>query len=135
MRTSARIIITTCSATLIEFEYVTSATVIPFSIARLEVDVVGPDPGGHGQLQVRRLGDPLGGQVRGPERLRDDDLRVRKLALEGRVRPVLVGRDRRARGPRPSMKLRSPSSPETLPSSSPGVKSIDSGDGVVWPPW
>ena len=33
MRTRARIIITTCSETLIELQYVTSATVIPRSIA------------------------------------------------------------------------------------------------------
>ena len=55
--------------------------------------MVGPDPGGHGELEVRCLGDPLRGQVRGPERLRDDDLGVGELALEGGVRPVLVGRD------------------------------------------
>ena len=60
---------------------------------RLEVDVVGPDPGGHGELEVRCLGDPLRGQVGRPERLRDDDLGVRELALEGGVGPVLVGRD------------------------------------------
>ena len=33
MRTSARIIITTCSETLMLFEKVTSATVMPFSMA------------------------------------------------------------------------------------------------------
>ena len=60
----------------------------------LEVDVIRADPGRHGQLQVRRLGDPLRGQVRGPERLRDDDLRIRKLPLERRIGPVLVGRNR-----------------------------------------
>ena len=58
---------------------------------RLQVDVVGADPGGQRQLQVRRLGDPLGGQVGGPERLRDDDVGLGQLALEDRVRPVLVG--------------------------------------------
>ena len=59
----------------------------------LEVDVVGADPGGDRELQLRRLGDALGGQVGGPERLRDDDLGVGQLALEHRVGPVLVGGD------------------------------------------
>ena len=58
---------------------------------RLQVDVVGADAGGDRQLQLRRLGDPLGRQVGGPERLRDDDLGVGQLALEDRVRAVLVG--------------------------------------------
>ena len=60
---------------------------------RLQVDVVGADAGGERQLQLRRLGDPLGGQVGGPERLGDDDLGLGQLALEDRVRPVLVGGD------------------------------------------
>ena len=37
--------------------------------------------------------------------------------------------------PRPSRKARSPSSPETHPRSSPGVKSIACGVGVLWPSW
>ena len=50
-----------------------------------------------------------------------------------RVGAVLVGGDdqRVAVG---LEELRRPSSPETLPSSSPGVKSIAFGVGVVWPP-
>ena len=63
---------------------------------RLQVDVVGADAGGDRQLQVRRLGDPLGGQVGRPERLRDDDVGVGQLALEDRVGAVLVrGHDQR----------------------------------------
>ena len=61
---------------------------------RLQVDVVRADPGRDGELQVRRLGDPLRRQVRGPERLGDDDLRLGQLPLEDRVGTVLVGRDR-----------------------------------------
>ena len=60
---------------------------------RLQVDVVGADPGGQRQLQLRRLGDPLGRQVGRPEGLGDDDLGLRQLALEDRVRAVLVGGD------------------------------------------
>ena len=36
--------------------------------------------------------------------------------------------------PAPSRYLRRPSSPDTLPSNCPGVKSIACGVGVVWPP-
>ena len=97
---------------------------------RLEVDVVRADPGGDRELQLRRLGDPLGGQVRGPERLRDDDVGVGQLALEDRVGPVLVGGDDQLVAAAPRGSARRPSSPETLPSSSPGVKSIASGVGV-----
>ena len=61
--------------------------------SRLQIDVVGSDPRRDRQLQLRRLGDPLGRQVGGPERLGDDDLGVRELSFEDRVRPVLVGRD------------------------------------------
>ena len=115
------------------FEYVTSATVMPRSIAACRSTWSEPMPAVIGELQLRRLGDPLGGQVRGPERLRDDDVGVGQLALELRVRPVLVGGDdeRVARAPRGS--CAGPSSPETLPSSSPGVKSIACGVGVVCP--
>ena len=60
---------------------------------RLQVDVVGADAGGQRELQLRRLGDPLGGQVGGPERLGDHDIGVGELALEDRVRAVLVGGD------------------------------------------
>ena len=35
----------------------------------VEVGVVGADPRGHDELEVRRLRDPLAGHVRGPERL------------------------------------------------------------------
>ena len=55
--------------------------------------MVGPDPSGNGQLEVLCLGDPLAGQVGGPERLRDHDVRVDKLLLEHRARAVLVGGD------------------------------------------
>ena len=59
----------------------------------LQVDVVGADAGGQRELQVRRARDPLGGQVGRPERLGDHDLGARQLALEDRVRAVLVGGD------------------------------------------
>ena len=59
----------------------------------LQVDVVGADTGGYRQLQVRRLADPLGGQIGRPERLRDHDVGVGQLTLEDAVRTVLVGRN------------------------------------------
>jgi len=59
---------------------------------RLEIDVIRADPRRHRQLEVRRLGDPLRGQICRPERLRDHDLGVRKLSLEDRIGSVLVGR-------------------------------------------
>ena len=60
---------------------------------RLQVDVVGPDAGGDGEPQVASLGYPLCGQIRRPERLGDDDVRVHEFALELGVGAVLVGCD------------------------------------------
>ena len=60
---------------------------------RLQVDMVGADPGGDRELEILRLGDALGGQIGRPEGLRDDDVGIDQLALELAVRPVLVGRD------------------------------------------
>ena len=66
---------------------------MPRSIAAARSTWSEPMPGGDGELQLRRLGDPLRREVRGPERLRDDDVGVGELALELGVRPVLVGGD------------------------------------------
>src|SRR5690606_26367309 len=59
----------------------------------LQVDVVGADAGGQRELQPGRAGDPLGGEVGGPERLGDDHVGVGELAVEDRVGPLLVGGD------------------------------------------
>ena len=59
----------------------------------LQVDMVGADPGGQRELQILRLGDPLGGQIGRPEGLRDDHVGVDQLALELAVGAVLVGGD------------------------------------------
>ena len=97
---------------------------------RLQVDVVGADSRRDGQLQPRRVRDPLGRQVGRPERLGDDDLSVRKLSFEDGVRPVLVRRN--DEGVAALLEERpQPELPQTLPRSSPGSKSIRSGDGVV----
>ena len=56
----------------------------------VEIDVVRTDPGGQGQLEVLRFGDPLGGQICRPKRLGDNDIGVGQLALELRVRAFLV---------------------------------------------
>jgi hypothetical protein len=79
-------------------------------VGRVEVDVVGADTGGDGELELLRLGETLGGQVAGVEaagggvspvsnsrerganiRSRDDDLGIDELAVKGRVLAVLVG--------------------------------------------
>src|SRR5690606_895292 len=51
----------------------------------LQVDVVGADAGGQRERQPGRAGDPLGGEVGGPERLGDDHVGVGELAVEDRV--------------------------------------------------
>jgi hypothetical protein len=60
---------------------------------RLKIDMIGADPRRHGELELGRLGDPLRGQVRRPERLGDHDRGARELPLEDRIRPVLFRRD------------------------------------------
>ena len=100
---------------------------------RVQVDVVRADAGGDGQLEIGGLGDALGGQVGRPERLGDDDVGVGQLLLEDRVGALLVGRDDQRVAGRLRGTRRSPSSPDTHPSSWPGVKSIASGVGSVWP--
>ena len=57
---------------------------------RLKIDVIRADARRDGQFELGGLGDPLGRQVGGPERLRNDDLRVGQLAVEGRARAILV---------------------------------------------
>ena len=133
MRTSARIIITTCSETLIEFEYVTSATVIPLSIAACRSTWSEPMPAVIASLRFGALA------IRSAVRYAGQNGCEMTISASGSSRSnsesgpslsdVTV-----SSWPRSSRKLRSPSSPETLPSSSPGVKSIASGVGVVWPP-
>src|SRR5216684_1731923 len=49
--------------------------------------------GGNRELQLTSLGDTLGCQVGGPERLRDDDGGVDQFFLKHAVRTVLVGGD------------------------------------------
>ena len=134
MRTSARIIITTCSATLIELQYVTSATVMPFSIAAWRSVWSEPMPAVMIELQLLRLVDALRGHVGRPERLRDDDLGVGQLLLEAREFGPSLSEVTTSVWPAFSRNLRRPSSPETLPSSCAGLE-VDgaSGVGAVWP--
>ena len=97
---------------------------------RFQINVVRAYPRRDREVQPGRLRDPLSRQVGRPERLGDDDLSVRELSLEDRVRPVLVRRDNK----RMAAFLEEPTQPElsgTLPRSSPGSKSIRSGVGVV----
>ena len=56
----------------------------------VEIDVVRADAGGQRQLEILRFGDPLGGQVRRPKRLGNNDIGVGQLPFELRVRAVLV---------------------------------------------
>ena len=91
------------------------------------------DAGGDRELQVRRLGDPLGRQVGGPERLGDDDVGVGQLALEVRVRPVLVGGDDQ----RVARLLEESAQAELAGHAAEQLarREVDrSGVGVVWPP-
>ncbi len=60
---------------------------------RLQVGVVGADAGGDDHLQLLGLVEALLRHVGRPERLRDDDVRVGKLAVELAIGSVLVGRD------------------------------------------
>ena len=55
----------------------------------LEIDVVGADPRRDRKLQLGRLRDPFARQVRGPKRLRDDDVRVVELAFDMESAPSL----------------------------------------------
>ena len=52
--------------------------------------MVRADAGGDGEFKAPRLRDALGGEVGGPERLRDYDVGVGELALEDAIRPVFV---------------------------------------------
>src|SRR3546814_2440919 len=60
---------------------------------RLKVDMVGADAGGQRELELRGIGDPLGGQIGRPKRLRDYYLGIGKFALKYRIRTVLARRD------------------------------------------
>src|SRR6202011_1090730 len=55
--------------------------------------MTGATPGGDRELQLASLGDTLGCQVGGPERLRDDDVGVDQFFFKHAVRTVLVGGD------------------------------------------
>ena len=57
----------------------------------LQVGMVGADAGGDDELELLRLVEALLGHIGGPEGLRDHDLGVGQLLLEGRIRAVLVG--------------------------------------------
>ena len=94
--------------------------------------MVGADAGGDRELELRRSGDPVGGEIGRPEGLRDDDVEIGQLALEYGIGPVLVGGDDELvpLGLEPGAKAEPP---ETLPSNSPGVKSIARGVGRVCP--
>ena len=68
----------------------------PCSMAACRSTWSEPMPAVIASFRFASLGDPLGGQVRRPERLGDDDVGVDELALEHRVGAVLVrGHDQR----------------------------------------
>lgn len=60
-------------------------------VGRVQVDVVRPDTGRDGDLEVLGLGQTLRGEVAGVEGRGDDDLRVNQLLVKGRVLALLVG--------------------------------------------
>jgi hypothetical protein len=63
---------------------VTSATVTPWAIAASRSTWSEP-------IEVRGLRDAFGGEVGGPERLRDHDLGVGEMVVELGVRSLLAG--------------------------------------------
>jgi hypothetical protein len=71
------------------FEKVTSATVMPFSMAASMSTWSEPIPTVTTSLSSGALCDPLRIQVAGPEGLRDHDLGLTKLASQHRVGPFL----------------------------------------------
>ena len=83
---------TACSATLMLLQKVDLGDGDPAGNRRVEIDVVRTDPGGEGQLQIRRFGDPLRSQICRPKRLGDHDIGVGQFTFEFRVRAFLVGR-------------------------------------------
>ena len=133
MRTSARIVITTCSATLMLLQYVTSATVIPRSIAAWRSTWSEPIP-------AVTASSSLGARaIRSAVRYAGQNGCEITISASGSSRSKAesapsLSEVTTSSWPRSSRNRRRPSSPETLPSSSPGVKSIASGVGAVWPP-
>ena len=95
--------------------------------------MVGADPGGDRQLQVRRLGDPLGGQVGGPEGLRDHHLGVGQVLVELGVLAVLVGGDDQLVARGLEELAQAELAGDAARAARPGVKSIASGVGVLCP--
>ena len=83
--------------------------------------MVGADAGGDRELEVLRFGDPLGGQIGRPERLRDDDVRVGSSRSKTESGPSLSAVTT-SWWPAASRNLRRPSSPDTLPSNCPGCE-------------
>ena len=57
----------------------------------LQVGVIRADTGRDDQLELRRLLEPFGRHVGGPERLRDDDVGIGQLPLELAAGTILVG--------------------------------------------
>lgn len=114
-------------------EYVTSATVIPRAMAASRSTWSEPMPAVIASLRffaaVIRSGVRYAGQ-NGCEITTSASGSSRSKTESG---PSLSEVTTRV-WPRLSRKARSPSSPETLPSRCPGVKSVPLGVGVVWPP-
>ena len=133
MRTSARIIITTCSETLIELLKVTSATVIPRSTAASRSVWSEPIPAvtisfRFGAFAIRSRVMYAG--QNGCEITTSASGSRRSSSESGpSLSEVTI-----SSWPPFSAKPRRPRAPETHPSSSPGLKSSASGVGVVCPP-
>jgi uncharacterized delta-60 repeat protein len=88
---------------------------------------------GRAPERERRAGHDVRHRRQGPGRLRDHDLGVRKLAIQHRVGPLLVGSDDQV-VPAPLDELAQPELARHAAQQLPGVKSMSSGDGVFWPP-
>jgi hypothetical protein len=62
----------------------------PVLYGSLQIDVIRADSRSDGEFQLRRFSDPLGGQVGGPEGLRDDDVGIGQFAFETRTFSFLI---------------------------------------------
>ncbi len=124
---------TTCSDTLTLLLKVTSATVMPLSMAAWRSTWSEPIPAVMASFRLGALATRSSVRYAGQK------------GWEITISASTSSRSKVESGPslsevttklwpRPSRKVRSPSSPDTLPRSSPGVKSMACGVGRVWPP-
>ena len=132
MRTRDKIIITTCSATLMLLEYVTSATVTPRSIAAWRSVWSEPMPAVMTSFSSGARSKRSAVMYAGQKGCEITTSALASSRSNTESAPSLSEVTTSA-WPSSSRNFRSPSSPETLPRRAPGWKSIAFGVGRVWP--